>query len=78
MNQNTVHSAPAEVATTWRPTLKTRLYDLTRSLGEQFLKAAYMPRFSEWCRTRAAGAPDFPTRYGLYQHLIDARHSCPD
>lgn len=72
---NTNHnpsSTAAEVPTTWRPTVKSRLYDLARALGEPFLKAAYVPRFNEWCRTRAAGAPDFPTRYGLYQHLIDA------
>lgn len=72
MNQQSNIATPAETPSTWRPTFKSRLYDAARSLGEQFLKAAYMPRFSDWCRTRAAGAPDFPTRYGLYRHLIDA------
>jgi len=72
MNQKTTISSSTEVARAWRPTFKSRLYDLTQSLGEQFLKASYMPRFNDWCRTRAVGAPDFPTRYGLYQYLIDA------
>lgn len=67
-NPDTPHATPQ----TWSPSLKARFYGLARPIDELLLRAAYSARFYHWSRANAA-APTLPTRFDLYQYVID-RH----
>lgn len=55
----------------WRPSIKSRLYDMVHPFSEFFHKAVYWPKFNDWCRTKATAAPVFTDRLRQYQYLVD-------
>ncbi len=54
----------------WSPSSKARLFGLARPAEEWLLRAVYSSRFYHWSKARAA-APTLPTRFDLYQYVID-------
>ncbi len=54
----------------WSPSSKARLFGLARPAEEWLLRAVYSSRFYHWSKARAA-APALPTRFDLYQYVID-------